>query len=117
MAKRLLLIAPVFFGYYKDIMEEARSLGFEVDYLCDAPSDSNVSKAFGRINKKFIQLSTNRYFSNEIKPLIGKNQYDYVLLIGGMTFALTEKMMAEIRKSQTNAKFMMYQWDSEKNLP
>ena len=46
MAKRLLLIAPVFFGYYKDIMEEARSLGFEVDYLCDAPSDSNVSKAF-----------------------------------------------------------------------
>ena len=44
MAKRLLLIAPVFFGYYKDIMEEARSLGFEVDYLCDAPSDSNVSK-------------------------------------------------------------------------
>ena len=72
-------------------MEEARSLGFEVDYLCDAPSDSNVSKAFGRINKKFIQLSTNRYFSNEIKPLIGKNQYDYVLLIGGMTFALTEK--------------------------
>ena len=72
MAKRLLLIAPVFFGYYKDITEEARSLGFEVDYLCDAPSDSNVSKAFGRINKKFIQLSTNRYFSNEIKPLIGK---------------------------------------------
>ena len=47
MAKRLLLIAPVFFGYYKDIMEEARSLGFEVDYFCDAPSDSNVSKAFG----------------------------------------------------------------------
>ena len=117
MAKRLLLIAPVFFGYYKDIMEEARSLGFEVDYLCDAPSDSNVSKAFGRINKKFIQLSTNRYFSNEIKPLIGKNQYDYVLLIGGMTFALTEKMMEEIRKSQPNAKFVMYQWDSEKNLP
>ena len=117
MAKRLLLIAPVFFGYYKDIMEEARSLGFEVDYLCDAPSDSNVSKAFGRINKKFIQLSTNRYFSNEIKPLIGKNQYDYVLLIGGMTFALTEKMMEEIRKSQSKAKFMMYQWDSEKNLP
>ena len=91
-------------------MEEARSLGFEVDYLCDAPSDSNVSKAFGRINKKFIQLSTNRYFSNEIKPLIGKNQYDYVLLIGGMTFALTEKMMEEIRKSQSKAKFMMYQW-------
>ncbi|MFR3431568.1 MAG: hypothetical protein ACLTTH_16480 [Holdemanella porci] len=34
-----------------------------------------------------------------------------------MTFALTEKMMEEIRKSQSKAKFMMYQWDSEKNLP
>ena len=39
--KRLLLIAPVFFGYYKDmILEPAEELGYHVDYLCDAPSNS-----------------------------------------------------------------------------
>ena len=52
--KRLLLIAPVFFGYYKDMILEAEELGYHVDYLCDAPSNSNISKALGRINKKLI---------------------------------------------------------------
>ena len=50
--KRLLLIAPVFFGYYKDMILEAEKLGYHVDYLCDAPSNSNISKALGRITKK-----------------------------------------------------------------
>ena len=117
MAKRVLLIAPVYFGYYKDMIQEFQAMQYEVDYVCDAPSNSNVSKALGRVNKNLIHFSTVRYFSKEVKPLIEKNTYNFVLLIGGMTFAFTTKMMEEIKKTQSHAKFIMYQWDSEKLLP
>lgn len=117
MKKRLLLIAPVYFGYYKDIMQEAKRVGFEVDFICDAPSNSNVSKALGRVNKKLIQIPTTHYFKKEVMPVIEKNTYDIVLVIAGMTFAFTQQMVKTIKESQPKARFIMYQWDSEKILP
>ena len=54
MKEKLLLIAPLFFGYYLDIIDEAEREGYEVTYVCDAPSNSNISKAVGRINKNLI---------------------------------------------------------------
>lgn len=98
-------------------MKEAEKLGFEVDYVCDAPSNSNVSKAFGRINKKFIYKSTKNYFNKTVVPLIKNNDYDVVLLVAGMTFSFTKSMVKEIKSNQKKAYFVMYQWDSEKNLP
>ena len=35
MRKQLLLIAPVFFGYYKEMIKEAELLKYDVDYICD----------------------------------------------------------------------------------
>ena len=115
--KSILLIAPVFFGYYKDIMCELENMGYDVKYICDAPSNSNISKAIGRINKKFIRRSTEKYFIEKCEPIIDKYKFDYVLLVGGMTFSFTPEMIQKIRQSNPNAKFVMYQWDSEKNLP
>lgn len=114
---KLLLIAPLFFGYYKEIIKEAELLGYEVDYICEAPSNSNISKAIGRINKNLLKNSTKKYFKNSVLPSIQGKVYDRVLLVAGMTFAFTPEMMGEIRKLNPNAKFIMYQWDSEKNLP
>lgn len=115
--KKLLLIAPVFFGYYKEIIKEAELLGYEVDYVCDAPSNSNVSKAVGRINKNLIKVSTKKYFNNNVLPIISNKKYDDVFIIGGMTFSFTIKMVKKIKELNSNAKFSLYQWDSEKNLP
>lgn len=117
MKKRLLLIAPVFFNYYKEMIKELKLMGFEVDYICDAPSNSNISKAIGRINKKFIKLSTKKYFDRNVIPEIRKKKYDIILIIGGMTFAFTPNMVETIRKMNRQATFIMYQWDSERNLP
>lgn len=116
MAK-LLLIAPVFFDYYKEMIKEAEFLGYEVDYICDAPSNSNLSKAIGRINKNLIKLSTKKYFKENVVPVILGKQYDVVLIVGGMTFAFTPDMVGEIKEMNPTASFIMYQWDSEKNLP
>lgn len=115
--KRLLLIAPVFFGYYKEMIREAKSLGYQVDYLCDAPSNSNISKALGRINKRLISGSAKRYYKEQAFPLVNNNQYDTVLLVAGMTCAFLPEMFEQMKEKQKNAEFIMYQWDSEVNLP
>ena len=115
--KKMLLIAPVFFGYYKEIMSEAQNMGIIVDYICDTPSNSNISKAIARINRTLIKGKTKKYFKDRVLPLVKNKQYDYVFLLAGMTFAFTPKMIKEIRNSQKKAEFIMYQWDSEENLP
>ena len=115
--ENVLLIAPVFFDYYKEMIKELNLMGYTVDYICDAPSNSNFSKALGRINKQFISGTTRKYFENTVMPIIESKKYDYVLIIGGMTFAFTPQMIARIKEMQPEAKFVMYQWDSQKNLP
>lgn len=117
MGKKLLLIAPVFFGYYKDMIKEASDMGYDVDYICDAPSNSNFLKALGRLNNKLISISVTKYFKNKVLPQIQSQKYDNVLVVGGMTFAFTPDMVKKIRKLQDKAVFSLYQWDSERNLP
>lgn len=115
--KNMLLIAPVFFGYYLEIIKEAELMDFDVDFFCDAPSNSNFSKAIGRINKEFIKGATTSYFRKKILPELRAKQYDVVLFVAGMTCALLPEMFLKIKELNSNAKFVMYQWDSEKNLP
>lgn len=114
--KKILFIAPSFFNYYKEIQKELEKKGFEVDYVCDAPSNSNISKALGRINKRFIKISMNKYFNKEVMPLVERLDYDYVFVIVGMTFSFFPEMIEKIRTQNKNAKFIMYQWDGEKNI-
>ena len=114
---KLLLIAPLFFNYYQEIIKEAELLGYDVDYICDAPSNSNFSKAIGRINKNLIKLSTQKYFSSTVLPKIEGIEYEKVLVVGGMTFAFTPDMVGKIKELNPKASFALYQWDSEQNLP
>lgn len=117
MAKRIMLIAPVFFDYYKEIIKELEAMEYDVDYICDAPSNSNISKAIGRVNKNFIKGITKKYFEEKVIPMIKGKKYDNVLIVGGMTFAFTPEMVKKIKEMNPQANFIMYQWDSEKNLP
>lgn len=117
MGKNVLLIAPLFFNYYKEMIKELEKMNYCVDYICDAPSNSNLSKAVGRVNKKLIKGQVKKYFSKKVIPFIKEKEYDYVLVIGGMTFAFTPKMMYQIKQMNNDAIFCLYQWDSENNLP
>jgi hypothetical protein len=117
MKEKILLIAPVFFNYYQEMIVELELMGYEVDYICDAPSNSNLSKAIGRINKNLIKGSTKKYFEDKVLPVIKDKKYKDVLIIGGMTFSFAPAMVAKIRDMNPDARFIMYQWDSEKNLP
>lgn len=114
-ANRILFIAPSFFGYYKEIIKEFKKKSFEVDYICDFPSNSTLLKALARINRKLIRGKVEKYYKENVLELINRNNYEYVFIIVGMTFSFFPKMIEEI-KNKTNSKIIMYQWDGEKNI-
>ena len=72
MNKKVLLIAPTFFGYYKEMIIELEKQGYSVDYVSDIPSNSNIYKAITRINRNFGKIFVENYFKKKIEPLIKK---------------------------------------------
>ena len=46
--KRILFIAPAFFGYHIDIIEEMKARGAVVDWLPDRPFNSSLAKGVTR---------------------------------------------------------------------
>ncbi len=116
-SKNILFIAPLFFGYYKSLLSEMEEMGYTVDYVCDAPSSSNLSKALSRISRRLVKGAATKHFKRDLMPLIEEKTYQKVILLGGMTFSFTEQQIAALREKQPAARFVMYQWDSEDNLP
>lgn len=113
---KLLLIMPRFFNYPEIIIEELNNMGYEVDFFDDRPSTNAWVKATIRINKKIIYSYIKKYF-NEIMRTIRSKKYDVVFLISGQSLSFSEDMIGEIKKCQVNAKFLLYQWDSQRNFP
>lgn len=113
---RVLLIMPNFFNYPQVISEELERLGYTVDCFDDRPSTHGIIKAIIRINKKFIYHYIEKYF-NSIMKIVNEKTYDVVLLISGQSLSFSEKMIEQLKKSQPNAKYVLYQWDSQKNFP
>ncbi len=116
MKPRVLLIAPLFFNYYKDIKEGLEGLGYDVDFVCDTHSNSSLSKAVGRVSKRLVRGASGRYFRRKVRPLIEAYSYRCVLVVAGMTFSYSEKAVRELREKQTEARVVLYQWDAEKNI-
>lgn len=113
---RILFISPTFFGYYREIKRELEVEENIVDYVADIPKTSNMYKAITRVNRNFGKPFVRNYFRSTIRPLISNNKYDFVFIIVGMTFSLFEDMIEEMKNKQPNAKFIIYQWDGEKNI-
>lgn len=112
----LLLIMPNFFDYPKQIKLELEKMGYNVDLFDDRPSTNSIVKAIIKINKNYINGYINKYF-HWIMNTISDTKYDVVLLISGQSLSFSENMIKELRDSQANARFILYQWDSQKNFP
>lgn len=113
---KLLLIMPKFFEYPQIISKELNNMGYEVDFFDDRPSSSGWVKAIIRINKNLIQKYISDYFER-VMEVVNSKQYDVVLLISGQSLSFSEAMIKRIKESQTQAKFVLYQWDSLNNFP
>lgn len=113
---KLLLIMPRFFNYPELIIEELNNMGYEVDFFDDRPSTNAWVKAAIRINKNIIHTYIEKYFSEVMKTVRSK-KYDVVFLISGQSLSFSEEMVGEIKKRQPQARFVLYQWDSQTNFP
>lgn len=113
---KLLLIMPNFFNYPELIKEELNQMGYEVDFFDDRPSTNAWVKAAIRINKNMIHTYIKKYF-NEVMNTVRSKQYDVVFLISGQSLSFSEDMIEEIKRVQSSAKFVLYQWDSQTNFP
>lgn len=114
--KKLLLIMPKFFDYPQVISEELNRLNYEVDFFDDRPSAKGFIKAIIRMNKNLIGGYIRKYF-NHMMETIQNKKYDVVFLISGQSLSFSEEMIQQIKTSQPQAYFVLYQWDSLKNFP
>lgn len=107
-----MLIAPRFFGYELEIERKLISLGAVVHFFDQRPSNSFITKALIRLNKRFLSSKIDRYYTRLIIDT-KKNSYDYILFINPE--AVTKYSMGELKKAQPQAQFIVYMWDSLRN--
>lgn len=111
--KRVLFFAPDFFGYELQIKNKLENLGAIVDFYDDRASKTTLYKILIRLNPKFLKHYTHSYFLKIISNNKNKN-YDYVFFI--KCEAALENDLKTLKKVYSNAKFILYLYDSIKNI-
>lgn len=110
--KRVLFLCPLFFNYHKKLMKAMESLGAEVDYFDERPSNTVLSKALLRINRKFVAVQIKKYYE-EITLKIKHKTYDFIFICQAEATPIS--FLNEARKMNPNAKMVLMLWDSVAN--
>lgn len=112
--KKVLIFCPKFFGYEKRMADAFSNDGFDVVIYDERPSNSFICKVSLRLNFKFYKPVVKKY----IKRIIEENkntQFDYIFVV--KCEAMGENEINILREAYPNAKFVLYFWDSVKNVP
>lgn len=112
LAKKILFIGPIFFGYERDIEREIRRQGAEVDFLPDRPFSAPFLKAVTRFCRILVLPFADRFFSKSVEEF-GRSHYDFIFVVQGE--CLTPKSLSSLRIKFPKAKFVLYLWDSLEN--
>jgi hypothetical protein len=110
--KRVLLVAPRYFGYERDILGEIERRGAAVDWLPDRPFDTPLMTALTKLKAEWLQPAANRVY-DRLLGHFGTSSYDYILVVNGQT--LSHRMLTRLRSSFPNANTILYMWDSIDN--
>lgn len=110
--QRILLIAPRFFGYERDIQEELIRQGAMVDWLPDRPFDTPLMSALTKIQPNLILPAANRLYMQMLEKFAA-DHYNMIIVINGQT--LSGQVLLSLRNTFPAAKFVLYMWDSIAN--
>lgn len=111
--KKVLFIAPSFFGYEHDITEQLFALGADVDYFDERPFTSSVAKILNRLNfKTFIKNDIEKHFT-KMSNKADEKKYDYLLVISPET--LEKSFIDKIQATNQSMISILYMWDSFRN--
>lgn len=111
--KRVLLVAPPFFGYDDDIAGELMRRGAEVVRLADRPFRSPVATAIAKIAPEAVATAALPAYRRTLEQAAGS--FDLCLVINGQTVA--PQLLREIRAANPQAEMLLYLWDSLDNRP
>jgi hypothetical protein len=112
--KRILLIAPNYFGYDQEIKKKLEGLGAKVDFIFDRPFSTPILKAVTRLRRELILPFADRFFEEQLDRL-ASTSYDMVFVIQGE--GLSPKVLQLIRTRFPQASLTLYMWDSFRNKP
>ena len=115
MNGKILFISPEFFGYENRLIDIFKSKQFEVTFFSDRPKLSTLGKGIMRLMPFLLKSKVRKYFHDEILQNCNINKYDYIFVVLGQSF--NSNMILELKKNQSNAKFILYLWDSIDNFP
>lgn len=112
--RRLLLIAPSFFGYANEIRKKLEQNGFAVWQYDQLPAVDNTTKAIFRLAPWLGRARADKYYDRIAAELAGQ-AISHVLVIKGE--ALSVRSIRKLRAVFNEAKFVLYFWDSYLNMP
>ena len=104
---RVLLIAPRFYDYDKQIKEEIEKQGNDVDLYCEYKEKYFI---FTRFIPKSWKVKRNLAIQKKILKQTENTKYDIVLIIVGRF--ICEEFIKELKQQQTKACFVLYLWDN-----
>lgn len=110
--KRILFVAPRFFGYENDILEEIKARGAIVDWLADRPFDTPLMTAVTRFRKELLMPAIDRLYRQKLLAF-GRSRYDIIFVVNGQT--LSREVILQLRTDYPGAEFILYMWDSIEN--
>ncbi|PLR90782.1 lipopolysaccharide biosynthesis protein [Bacillus sp. T33-2] len=110
--KKILFLCPLFFNYHKKIMKAMESMGAEVDYFDERPSNTVLSKALLRINRNFVTPQIKKHYQ-EIYSEIKNKTYDYIFICQAEATPIW--FLKDIQKLNPTARMVLMLWDSVAN--
>lgn len=107
--KKILFFTASFLGFQDDIKSALEKMGAEVDWFDERVGNSTFTKALVRLNRDALAIKIKRYYEKIIENT--KNVcYDYVFFVN--IEAATKSIIESLRQIHSNAKFILYEWDS-----
>jgi hypothetical protein len=110
----ILLFAPKFFDYDREIAGALSARGAIVHCHSYLPSSSNLVKAIVRVRRGLVAHYTKRHFKDIITRLQHR-AISHILIIKGET--ITKHILQMLRGAFPRARIILYLWDSIKNYP
>lgn len=112
--KKVLLIAPAFFGYENEIIHTLESYGAEITYVQEnIDSYGFIQKAVNKFPANIQQGIRTKHFIDIFRKL-DLDIFDYVFCIRIDLF--NDEILSFLKSKCKKAQFILYYWDSVRNM-
>lgn len=111
--KSVLFIGPVFYDYHSLIKRKIELLGATVSFFAEK-QDGLLFGILNNLNPSLINIYQKYYYWNLLKK-IKDQKFTHFLLIRG--YKIPDSFLIQLKENNPGIKFILYEWDSERNNP